>query len=117
LLLNLVDNAFKSHEQGGLVPFALRRETDSAILRISNTGAGIPPEVLPRVFDRLFRGDPSRARDVVGCGLGLSIARSIVTAHGGEIEIASERDHETVVTVRLPVLKNGSALPTVGVPA
>ena len=104
LLLNLVDNAIKYNRAHGAVTFALTRQAGAVILRIANTGAGIPPEALPRVFDRLFRGDAAHGRDGDGCGLGLSIARSIVTAHGGEIGIASEPGRETAVTVRLASL-------------
>lgn len=105
LLLNLVDNAIKHNRKDGAVTLALTRQAGGgATLRIANTGAGIPPEALPRVFDRLFRGDDARGRDAEGCGLGLSIARSIVAAHGGEIGIASEPDRETAVTVRLATL-------------
>jgi signal transduction histidine kinase len=105
VLLNLVDNALKYNRPDGEVTLALTRQHGEAIVRISNTGAGVPPEALPRVFDPLFRADRARSRDVEGSGLGLSIARSIVTAHGGAIEITSERDRETVVTVRLAALE------------
>ena len=105
VLLNLVDNALKYNRPDGEVTLALTRHRGEAIVRISNTGVGVPPEALPRVFDPLFRADLARGRDVEGSGLGLSIARSIVTAHGGAIEITSERDHETVVTVRLRALE------------
>ncbi len=57
---------------------------------IANTGAGIPPEILPRVFDRFFRGDPAHSQAVDGCGLGLSIAQWIVSAHNGTIKIESD---------------------------
>jgi two-component system, OmpR family, heavy metal sensor histidine kinase CusS len=105
LLLNLVDNALKYNRPDGEVTLALTRHRGEAVVRIANTGVGVPPEALPRVFDPLFRADPARGRDVEGSGLGLSIARSIVTAHGGVIEITSERDRETVVTVRLTALE------------
>jgi signal transduction histidine kinase len=105
VLLNLVDNAVKYNRPDGEVTLALSRERGEAIVRISNTGAGVPPEALPRVFDPLFRADLARGRDVEGSGLGLSIARSIVTAHGGAIEIASEQNRVTVVTVRLTALE------------
>jgi signal transduction histidine kinase len=101
VLLNLVDNAVKYNRPGGEVTLALTRDRGEAVVRIANTGVGVPAEVLPRVFDPLFRGDLARGRDVDGSGLGLSIARSIIVAHGGAIEIASEPERETVVTVRL----------------
>jgi heavy metal sensor kinase len=103
LLLNLADNAVKYNQPQGRVTMNLRRENDFAEFTIANTGAGIPPEILPRVFDRFFRGDPAHDNAVDGCGLGLSIAQWIVTAHGGAIQISSEPTKQTVVTVRLPV--------------
>ena len=102
LLLNLADNAIKYNQPGGSVTFSLTRRNGTAELKIANTGPGIPPELLPRVFDRFFRADPARARETEGCGLGLSIAQWIVSAHRGEIAITSEINRETTVTVRLP---------------
>ena len=80
----------------------LRRTGDAAEFTIANTGAGIPPEMLPRVFDRFFRGDPAHSQAVDGCGLGLSISQWIVFAHKGYIDIKSVPAKTTTVTVRLP---------------
>jgi signal transduction histidine kinase len=102
LLLNLADNAVKYNQPGGMVEFSLRRDGADAELKISNTGKNIPPEILPRVFERFFRGDPAHNSAVDGCGLGLSIAQWIATAHHGQIRIASA-ENRTVVTVRLPL--------------
>ena len=101
LLLNLADNAVKYNQPGGAVEFTLRREGGNAVLKISNTGAGIAPEVLPHVCERFFRGDASHHSAVDGCGLGLSIAQWIVAAHGGGFKIESAPDSLTLVTVRL----------------
>jgi signal transduction histidine kinase len=103
LLLNLVDNAIKYNVPGGSVKFALRRDGDEAGFTLANTGPGIPAEILPRVFDRFFRGDAAPNHAVDGCGLGLSIAQWIVSAHRGSIQIASEPAKSTIVTVRLPL--------------
>ena len=103
LLLNLCDNAVKYNEPGGKVTLELRRAGPRAEVRIGNTGRGIAAEVLPRVFDPFFRGDASHSQAVEGCGLGLSIARWIVSAHGGTIQIASEPGGLTSALVRLPV--------------
>jgi signal transduction histidine kinase len=103
LLLNLTDNAVKYNQPQGLVTVALRRTNGFAEIAIANTGAGIPPELQPRVFDRFFRADPARDHAVDGCGLGLSIAQWIVTAHGGYIQIASQPEKLTTATVRLPI--------------
>lgn len=100
LLLNLTDNAIKHNQPGGCVRMMLRRLEQRAELVITNTGPGITPELLPRVFDRFYRGDESHNRDLEGSGLGLSIAQWIVEAHGGTIQITSA--DETQVTVSLP---------------
>ena len=103
LLLNLADNAVKYCEANGAVKMELRAAEGGATFSISNTGPGIPPEQLPRAFEPFFRGDASHHRGVDGCGLGLSIAQWIATAHGGSIRIASEPAKSTIVSVRLPL--------------
>ena len=103
LLLNLADNAVKYNQPQGRITMTLRRLADSAELAIANSGPGIPPDVLPRVFDRFFRGDPAHNQAVDGCGLGLSIAKWIVSAHRGTIQIESQPAKLTTVTVRLPL--------------
>ncbi len=103
LLLNLADNAVKYNRPQGRVTMSLRRTDNCAEFKIANAGAGIPPEILPRVFDRFFRGDPAHNSAVDGCGLGLSIAQWIVAAHNGAVKIESEPDKLTTVTVRLPL--------------
>lgn len=103
LLLNLADNAVKHNQPQGRIIMDLRRDGEFAHFTISNTGAGIPPEKLSRVFDRFFRGEASHNLAVDGCGLGLSIAKWIVSAHRGTIEISSTPDALTTVTVNLPI--------------
>ena len=103
LLLNLADNAVKYNQPQGRVTMSLRRANDAAEFTIANTSTGIPPEMLPRVFDRFFRGDPAHSPAVDGCGLGLSIVQWIVSAHGGTITVTSEPSKLTTVTVRLPL--------------
>jgi signal transduction histidine kinase len=103
LLLNLADNAVKYNQPKGGVIMSLMKFTNMAQFTITNTGAGIPPEILPRVFDRFFRGDPAHSQTVDGCGLGLSIAQWIVSAHNGTIKIESAAMKPTTVTVRLPL--------------
>lgn len=105
LLLNLADNAVKYNQPQGRINLDLRRAGEMAEFTIINTGAGIPAEFLPRVFDRFFRVDAAHGTAVEGCGLGLSIAQWIVSAHGGTIGITSESGKSTVVTVRLPAEK------------
>lgn len=102
-LLNLADNAVKYNQPQGRVAMSLRRANNRAELVITNTGPGIAPKMLPRVFDRFFRGDPAHSQTVDGCGLGLSIAQWIVSAHHGVIQIESDPGTLTTVTVRLPI--------------
>ncbi len=103
LLLNLTDNAIKYNRPRGKVTINLHRNDKFAELKISNTGAGIPLELQSRVFDRFFRADPAHGNAVDGCGLGLSIAQWIVTAHGGTIQISSQPEMLTSVLVRFPI--------------
>jgi signal transduction histidine kinase len=103
LLLNLADNAVKYNQPDGAVVFSLRRDGADAELKIVNTGAGIPPEILPRVFERFFRGDAAHSSALDGCGLGLSIVQWIAVAHHGTVKIESAPGTTTVVTVRLPL--------------
>lgn len=103
LLLNLTENAIKYNQPDGSVIITLARGHTDATLTISNTGKGISPTALPRVFDRFYRGDESHSQEIEGCGLGLSIAEWIVKAHGGSIQIISQPGQTTTVTVSLPL--------------
>ncbi len=105
LLLNLVDNAVTTNSSGGWVIMALQRDGETAEFTITNSGPGISAEVLPRVFDRFFRGDPAHSSAVEGCGLGLSIVKWITSAHHGSIQITSQQAKATAVTVGLPLAR------------
>ena len=85
VLANLMDNAVAHSSPGGTITLAAENAGDSLRVSVADTGAGIPADTLPRVFDRLYRVDPSRERDTGGSGLGLTIARQLVEAHGGTI--------------------------------
>ncbi len=102
MLLNLADNAIKYNLPDGLVVVDMRSDGCFCTLTISNTGPGVPSDLLPRLFDPFFRGDEAHSRDVDGCGLGLAIVHWIVSAHGGTINISSEPRGLTTVIVRLP---------------
>jgi signal transduction histidine kinase len=99
---NLLDNAIKYTCPGGRVDVELGRDPDTAVVRVLDTGIGIPPNELPRIWDRLFRGDRSRTER--GLGLGLSLVKAIVEAHGGTVEVHSDEGRGSVFTVRLPNL-------------
>src|SRR3954467_8255591 len=98
---NLIDNAIKYTPGGGRVDVEVRRSADRAVLRVHDTGQGIAADELPRIFDRQFRGDRSRAER--GLGLGLSLVKAIVEAHGGSVEVESEIGHGATFTVSLPL--------------
>ncbi len=103
LLLNLTDNAIKYNQPNGQLTLTLVAGATEATLTLTNTGRGISTDALPRVFDRFYRGDASHSQEIEGCGLGLSIAAWIVKAHGGRIEITSEPEQTTTVTIHLPL--------------
>jgi two-component system OmpR family sensor kinase/two-component system sensor histidine kinase BaeS len=104
VLGNLVTNALRHTPAGGAITLGADRAAEEAIrLWISDTGEGIPPEDLPRIFDRFWRGDPARARGSgAGMGLGLAIARSLIEAHGGWIWAESQVGQGTTVSCLLP---------------
>jgi signal transduction histidine kinase len=97
---NLIDNAIKYTPPGGRVRVAVGEAGGRAEISVHDTGPGIPPDELPRIWDRLFRGDASRAER--GLGLGLSLVRAIATAHGGTAEVSSEPGRGATFVVRLP---------------
>ena len=107
MILNLVDNAIKytSLKEIGdkRVKVRVTREGKHAIVAVSDTGPGIPKEALPRLFDRFYRVDKGRSRKMGGSGLGLSIVKSIVERHGGEISVNSEVGVGTTFIVKLPI--------------
>jgi signal transduction histidine kinase len=103
LLLNLADNAIKYNQPQGRVTMGLRQTNNFAEFTITNTGEGIPAEISARVFDRFFRGNLAHDNTIDGCGLGLSIAKWIVSAHNGTIQIESALPKLTTVIVRLPL--------------
>jgi signal transduction histidine kinase len=101
LLLNLLDNAIKHSSPGQTVRMSVQKN-GSAVLQVEDTGCGISEEDLPHIFDRFFRTDRSRSRQVPGSGLGLSISKWIVDAHGGSIHVASRLGSGSTFTVELP---------------
>jgi heavy metal sensor kinase len=104
---NLLDNAIKYTPEGGTVEVRVETKDQVAVVTVRDTGIGIAPEHLSRVFDRFYRVDKARTRAEGGTGLGLSIAKMIVTAHGGQIELASVPGQGTACTVTLPTEPDG----------
>lgn len=92
VVVNLLDNAIKYTPEKGAIHLRVGTVNSHALLEVSDTGIGIPADALPHVFDRFFRVDKVRTRDPGGAGLGLSIVKSICTAHGATVEAHSSRD-------------------------
>lgn len=109
VLLILIDNAIKHTPRGGRVDLDVRRHGQSAEVTVADTGTGIAPEHLPRIFDRFYRADKARARAQGGTGLGLAIAKMLVEAHGGQLQLVSTLGVGTQVTVSLPLLAHRPA--------
>jgi signal transduction histidine kinase len=106
VLTNLLDNALRHTPSGGQVRLTLTDQEENLFVTVEDTGAGIPKEELPSVFERFYRADRSRTRGTGGSGLGLAIAREIVRAHGGDIWIESEPGRGTKVGFHLPLAPN-----------
>lgn len=102
VISNLVDNAIKYTPEGGRVSIDVNRSPEFAVLRVSDTGIGIPPEDLSRIFDRFFRVDKARSRNTGGTGLGLSIANRIVLMHGGYLRVYSQEGKGSTFYIELP---------------
>jgi heavy metal sensor kinase len=100
VVTNLLTNAIQYNHEGGEVRVKLERQTGFAVLTVSDSGIGIPPEDITRIFDRFHRADRSRTGGM-NAGLGLSISKAIIDAHGGLIEVASPESGGTTFTVRL----------------
>jgi len=103
VVLILLDNALKYSSRGGSIVLRATRSGDEAVVTVSDTGIGIGPEDIDRVFDRFYRVDKARSRAIGGAGLGLSIAREIVDAHHGQLKLESDLGRGTTVTLRLPL--------------
>ncbi len=108
VIANLLDNAVKYTPPGGLVRIEARRDGPDAVLSVRDTGVGIPADELPRIWDRLYRGDKSRSER--GLGLGLSLVRAIVEAHGGVVSVRSTPGEGSYFELRLPAVRNLSAV-------
>jgi signal transduction histidine kinase len=102
LLINIIDNAIKYNHEGGEIQFEARRQAQSIIIAVYNTGPGIPTADLDKVFEQFYRVEKSRSQQYGGAGLGLSIARQIVKLHHGDVTMESDAKTWTRITITLP---------------
>lgn len=102
-LINVIDNSIKYNRPNGSVLVRMQTDGDFAVIRISDTGVGIPDDSLEHIFDRFFRVDKARSRDVDGTGLGLAIVKWIVESHHGLIDVESQLGKGTMFTIRFPL--------------
>lgn len=98
----LVDNAIKYTPAGGKIVISVQRRGPRAWITVQDDGIGIPPDAVPRIFDRFYRADVSRARETGGTGLGLAIAKWIADRHGGHVEVLSREGIGTRFSIVLP---------------
>jgi len=102
VVYNLVDNAVKFVQQGGYLEFGYRNDGGMTFISVKNSGEGVAPEEIPKLFDRFYKSDKSRSLDKNGVGLGLSIVKTIVNLHNGEIFVRSEPGQYTEFVFSLP---------------
>ena len=107
LLFNLVENGIKYNRPGGSVSVSVHQDAGQAVLRVSDTGCGIPNDLRENVFQPFFRVDKSRSRKMGGAGLGLALVREISILHGGNAEIEESSDRGTVFLITLPKKQEG----------
>lgn len=103
LLFNLVENAVKYNRPGGKVTVALSREKGNAVIRVKDTGQGIPEQHRYSIFQPFYRVDKSRSRDLGGVGLGLSLVWEITRLHGGTVQVEESSENGTEIVVKLPL--------------
>jgi two-component system phosphate regulon sensor histidine kinase PhoR len=101
MLTNLVDNAIKFNREGGRVSVAHENGLRDRIL-VEDTGEGIPAQHLPRIFERFYRVDRARSRDLGGTGLGLAIVKHLARAHGGDVAVESKLGEGSTFAIELP---------------
>ena len=103
IIFNLMENGIKYNIAGGILSVTLTREDDNAVLKVADTGMGIPEDAIGHIFERFYRVDKARSRQTGGSGLGLAIVRTIAQRNKGEIEVESVPDQGTTFTVTFPV--------------
>jgi len=103
VLYNLLDNAVKFSPENGQIHLRATHRGSDMVLSVADSGLGIGKEHLPRIFERFYRADKARSRELGGTGLGLAIVKHIAQLHGGRVEAESELGHGTTIRVVLPV--------------
>ncbi|HZS44012.1 MAG TPA: ATP-binding protein [Blastocatellia bacterium] len=104
ILTNLLDNAIKFNKPGGKIFIEAETKSYYSVIVVRDTGSGITPQDLPRIFERLYRADKSRTPGVGGSGLGLAIVKHLAQAHGGEVEVESVPNLGSTFRVKLPIV-------------
>ncbi|MGI9534071.1 MAG: sensor histidine kinase [Thermodesulfobacteriota bacterium] len=104
MITNLIDNSIKYNHCGGEVNINTYSNENKVVIKISDTGIGIPKEQQDRIFERFYRVDKNRSREIGGTGLGLSIVKHIVLVHGGNINLVSEEENGSEFTIELPIV-------------
>jgi two-component system phosphate regulon sensor histidine kinase PhoR len=107
VLHNLLENAMKFSPENGQIRLRATRCASNVVLSVTDNGIGISKEHLPRIFERFYRADKARSRDLGGTGLGLAIVKHITQLHGGRVEAESELGHGTTIRVVLPDVSPG----------
>jgi two-component system phosphate regulon sensor histidine kinase PhoR len=102
-IANLIDNAIKYTPEGGQIRVSGRSNGTHAVVEVSDDGIGIPPDDIPRVFERFYRVDRSRSRDMGGTGLGLSIVKHVAQVHGGTVEVTSTLGQGSTFRLKIPL--------------
>jgi len=102
VFVNVVSNAFKYTDNGGSINIRLQKNHGNAVCVVEDTGMGIAEKDIPFIFNRFYRGDESRSRETGGAGIGLSIAKSVISAHGGDIKVTSTIGEGTQISIILP---------------
>ncbi|MGD0091893.1 MAG: ATP-binding protein [Planctomycetota bacterium] len=101
-MANLLDNAVKYTPEEGTISVSAKADAAAVTVEVSDNGIGIPAQDLPRIFERFYRVDKSRSRDMGGTGLGLAIVKHIVHSHGGTVEVSSQPGKGSTFRIVLP---------------
>lgn len=110
IVFNLADNALKFTPDGGSIRLSVLANGDNALLEVSDTGVGISQDSLPHIFERFYRADQARSREVNGAGLGLALVQTLVNAHAGSIQVESEAGRGSVFRVSFPLVPAAAAI-------